>query len=214
VPDRIDLGPLPAQGVLVQRNGGVVFVSLSGEVLARVPDATLVSATQAPGRTFLDIEGTGYMLDPATGSLVRQPTDSLPPVRDDRRVPLPRPVAPDGRPMVGHWRFARLAPDGNLIVAQWSAECEFPVAYLMTLQDGDPVAVTGSTELRESFVLGVTRSSQAVVVLPSGACGTAVERPGVYTFATHGDGRFITWVPSDPPSLARMWGDVGQPLPT
>jgi hypothetical protein len=185
---------------------------MSGEVLSRVPRATLDSATQAPGRTVLDLDGITYALDLKTDSLVRLPTESPPPVRDDRRVPLPRPVAPDGRPMVGHWRFARLAPDGNLIVAQWSAECEFPVAYIMTLQDGDPVPVTGPTELRESFALGLTRGSQAVVLLPSWACGTGVKRPGVYAFSAPGDGRFITWVPSRL-GLARMWGDAGQPLP-
>jgi hypothetical protein len=198
--------------VLVQRNGGVVFVSLTGRRLARVPGADLSSATQAPGRTTLEVDGALYALRTDLGALMPIPNGG-PPVADDRRVPLPRPRMSDGRRLAGHWRFARLATDGNHILAQWSGECEVPLAYIIALQDGEPIPVTGAEEPPpESFALGWTRRSQAIVLLPNGACASSSGRPGVYAFSAPGVSRFITWVP-DRIALARMWGAVGQPLP-
>src|SRR5205823_10572821 len=37
-----------------------------------------------------------------------------------------------GKPRgIGHWLWAELAPKGDSVLAQWSAECEVPVAYLI-----------------------------------------------------------------------------------
>ena len=62
-----------------------------------------------------------------------------------------------------------LSPDGNRVLAQWSGECEVPLAYLATLQSGPPVPITGATtDAPESFALGWTRGDRALVLLPEG----------------------------------------------
>ena len=109
----------------------------------------------------------------------------------------------DGQPS-GHWRFALLSPDGNRILAQWSGECEVPIAYVVTLQSGPPVPVTGeSTNVLESFALGWTRGDRALIWLPAGACARGAWRPGVYAFDASGQASLITPLPMS--GLARMW---------
>jgi hypothetical protein len=105
----------------------------------------------------------------------------------------------------GHWRFALLAPDGNRVLAQWSGECEVPLAYVATLQSGPPVPITGATsDAPESFALGWTRGGRALVLLPQGSCCSGAWQPGVYAFDAPGLASLITTVPST--GLARMWG--------
>ncbi len=98
-----------------------------------------------------------------------------------------------------------LSPDGNRVLAQWSGECEVPLAYLATLQSGPPVPITGATtDAPESFALGWTRGDRALVLLPEGSCGPGTWKPGVYAFDAPGSASLIATVPST--GLARMWG--------
>lgn len=200
---------LPPQGVVVERNGGVVFIGLDGRVLAKIHGLRLANPTETPGAILFRRGGGRWFVLDVAGSALR-PIERA---RADRlheadghaiHLPTPPGMMVNGEP-AGHWRFALLAPDGNRVLAQWSGECEVPLAYIATLQSGAPVPVTGDTsELPESFALGWTRGDRALVVLPDGACGPGVRQPGVYAFDAPGSASMITTVPST--GLARMWG--------
>jgi hypothetical protein len=95
----------------------------------------------------------------------------------------------------GHWAWAALSPDRTTILAQWSAECEVPIAFLAKAGGGSPRPVTGEddwTESPESVALGWTTDGRALVFLPKGpACGSGVNAPGVYAYSTTGDGELL-----------------------
>lgn len=101
------------------------------------------------------------------------------------------PPADPGAAVVGHWSSARLAPDGSRVLAQWSAECEAPFAFLIGTSTGEPIAVTGErgTEWMKapsSSAAGWLPDGRAVVSLRSGPCGSSVADPGVYVSAGPG----------------------------
>lgn len=205
----IDLPHLPPQGVVVERQGGIVFVTLDGRVLAKVHGVQLANGTEAPGAILLQRGSEWFVLDVAGSILLpieRERADRLHET-DGHAIHLPTPpgMFVNGAP-VGHWRFALLSPDGNRILAQWSGECEVPRAYVVTLQSGPPVPVTGDASVvPESFALGWTRGDRALVVLPTGSCASGTERPGVYAFDVSGRASLITTVPRI--GSARMWGN-------
>ena len=91
--------------------------------------------------------------------------------------------------VVGHWRWAALSPDGSTLLAQWSAECEVPFAFLVPATGGLPRLVTGESRLEdapESEALGWTTDGEPIVRLPKGICGKGASAPGTYVFS---DGR-------------------------
>jgi hypothetical protein len=96
---------------------------------------------------------------------------------------------------VGHWAWAALAPDRGRILAQWSAECEVPIAFLVDVETGTPEPVTGEDDWAkspESMALGWTTDGRAIVFLPSGpACGTGSDEPGIYLYSSPGRGRLL-----------------------
>jgi hypothetical protein len=102
-------------------------------------------------------------------------------------------VLPPGR--VGHWAWGALSPDGETILAQWSAECEVPIAFLVDANGGTPTPVTGEADWAnspESLALGWTTDRRAIVFLPQGpACGSGVDRAGVYLYAQSGAGKLL-----------------------
>lgn len=209
-PASIDCRWLPPQGVVVERNGGVVFVGLDGRVLAKLHGFGLMNPTEAPGVVLFRRGNEAFVLDVSMSML--RPIDDARAKRlhiaDDAAIELPTPPGRIvyGQPS-GHWRFALLSPDGNRILAQWSGECEVPTAYIVFLQGGSPVPITGAaTPLHtpESLVLGWTRGDRALVTLPQGACGSGADTPGVYAFDAPGSATLITTLP--PTGLARMWG--------
>jgi hypothetical protein len=112
----------------------------------------------------------------------------------DVRPPGPTPTATDAG-KVGHWAWAALAPDGRRLLAQWSAECEVPIAFVADLQGGDPRPVTDEEDWAsspESAALGWTTDSRAIVFLPHGpACSTGVARSGVYLYSRPGEGELL-----------------------
>ena len=209
-PPSIELPWLPPQGVVVQRNGGVAFVALDGRVIAKLHGLEIANPTEAPGPVLFRDDSAWYVLDPEQPELERigrQRADALRTL-DDPAIDLPTPpgMTAGGRP-AGHWRFALLSTDGNRILAQWSGECEVPIAYLSTLQGGAPSPITGGAapeDIPESFALGWTRGGLAVAVLPYGACASGADLPGVYGFDSAGSATLITTVAF--PGLARMWG--------
>lgn len=88
--------------------------------------------------------------------------------------PPVRPV--DGR-WIGHWRSLHVSPDGRTLLATWSAECEIPVAYLLSVEGGKLRPVAGKLE---SVGLGWSRDGQARVKLPGAGCGHRTSKPGIY----------------------------------
>jgi hypothetical protein len=100
-----------------------------------------------------------------------------------------------GAGKVGHWAWAAVSPDGKTLLAQWSAECEVPIAFFVDAKGGRPTAVSGEGDWArspESVALGWTRDGRALVFLPEGpACGTGSMVPGVYAYSRSGDGELI-----------------------
>jgi hypothetical protein len=84
-------------------------------------------------------------------------------------------VKPPGK--VGHWTWAKLSPDGRTILAQWSAECEVPVAYLIPAAGGAP---REAIHAYASRALRWSRDGRAVVEVVESACGPTAPKPGVY----------------------------------
>jgi hypothetical protein len=91
--------------------------------------------------------------------------------------------------LVGHWEWASLSPDGSTFLAQWSAECEIPIAFLVPAEGGKPRVVTGEGDWAtspSSVALGWTTDGRAIVLFPeSNPCGT-VGSPGLYLVALDG----------------------------
>jgi hypothetical protein len=83
----------------------------------------------------------------------------------------------------GHWRQAWLSPDGKTLLAQWSAECEIPIAFFVDAETGAMRPVTGEgrwTDAPESIALGWGADGRAWVRLTKGYCGGSKHPPGVY----------------------------------
>jgi hypothetical protein len=101
------------------------------------------------------------------------------------KPPFPAP-APGIGP-IGHWESAELSPDGRTVLAQWSAECEIPIAFLIPVADGKPRPVAGTLrDHPESIGLGWSPDGLAVVSLPSLACGKGYDGPGIYLVTADG----------------------------
>jgi hypothetical protein len=206
----VRVGDLPEQGVAVERGGAVEFYGLDGRPVATLPGFHIYRASAPPSHLVLERDGTYYVLLDYRGVLrplaSRRAADRLT-GPDERDVGLPKPRF-HGRPAVGHWRFATSSPRySDLILAQWSGECEVPTAFFVELDEHDVVPVTGEEDLGaapESLALGWTSIGRAVVFLPHGACGGSGDPPGVYLFRAAGRGTLLVEAP--PGSVARMWG--------
>jgi hypothetical protein len=109
--------------------------------------------------------------------------------------------------MAGHWRFdANDSRNYDRVMAQWSGECEVPIAFFVDLDERDPVPVTGEddpADAPESLALGWNKLGRAAVLLPEGACGGSV-RPGGVLFRDPGRARLLVRTPRH--AAARMWG--------
>lgn len=209
----IVLPPLPAQGAAIEHGNGMLLVDFQGAVVARLHRISLYSATGLPGSILLRRQRHYFLL--RAGLHVLEP---LPSKRAaDRRVagdqeaigiPPPHGAIYDGAVM-GRWRYAIPSPDGTMLLAQWSGECEVPTAFFVSVDDGRSTAVTGQWGLRhtvESFALGWTADGRAVVMLPQGSCGGGMARPGIYLFDEPGQGELLFPVrPQHPPLGAAMW---------
>jgi hypothetical protein len=79
---------------------------------------------------------------------------------------------------LGHWRFALPSPNGKWILAQWSAECEIPQAYLINTRTGERHMVVPGGAV--SNAIGWAPDGRAIVGQPSAACGASSDHPGTY----------------------------------
>ncbi len=62
---------LPPQGVVVERNGGVVFVGLDGRAVAKIRALRLANPTEAPGAILFRREGGRWFVLDVAGSAFR-----------------------------------------------------------------------------------------------------------------------------------------------
>ena len=62
---------LPPQGVVVERNGGVVFVGLDGRVVAKIHGLRLANPTEAPGAILFRRGGGRWFVLDVAGSALR-----------------------------------------------------------------------------------------------------------------------------------------------
>lgn len=80
---------------------------------------------------------------------------------------------------IGHWRHALPSPDGRWVLAQWSAECEVPIAYLVDVASGrvEDVAPAGT----DSYAIAWAPDGRAVVGIGAGPCSNdGITRTGTF----------------------------------
>jgi hypothetical protein len=193
--DDVHLGDLPKAGVVVGSSDAVVLLDLDGTILATLQGYEVGGNLGAPG-VWLKRGPKYFKLDVAHGLIV--------PVGEDRardamydegpEPSLPPPtgaVGPDGE-VAGRWRYAVESSSGATL-AQWSGECEVPMAYWIDEQ-GTEQLVTGESDISmapESLGLGWTANGRAVVFLPKGACASGAESPEIYLYSSPGVGRLV-----------------------
>jgi hypothetical protein len=86
---------------------------------------------------------------------------------------------------VGHWRWATVSPDGATILAEWSAECEVPIAFLFAASGGQPRPAFASDGASRAF--GWTVDGRAIVsLLTQTSCSGRTLKPGLYLVAPGG----------------------------
>lgn len=88
-----------------------------------------------------------------------------------------RPLDVPSPTRVGHWAWAKISPDGKTILAQWSAECEVPIAYLVSAAGGRPREAVPAYSSR---ALGWTNDGRAIIDVLESSCGPASPKPGIY----------------------------------
>lgn len=105
---------------------------------------------------------------------------------------------------VGHWVWAAFAPKSRDVLAQWSAECEVPIAFLVSRGVMRPYGGRTMADAPESTALGWLPNGSAVIHFPKGACGGSLQRPGIYEVPRSGKPRlFFT---TSRFVLYSMWG--------
>jgi hypothetical protein len=78
---------------------------------------------------------------------------------------------------VGHWRYAFRGSSGQ-VLAQWSGECEVPLAYEIK---GNAVRGFGAAGAAvESQALGLALDGSPIVQFPATACGSGSAMTGVH----------------------------------
>ena len=110
---------------------------------------------------------------------------------------------PPGR--VGHWVWAVFAPQGSAFLAQWSAECEVPVAFLAVHNTLRPYGGRTMRDAPASVALGWLPRGEAVISFPAGGgCGSAFRIPGIYAVPRTGRPRLL--LRTRPRTSYWMWG--------
>lgn len=131
------------------------------------------------------------------------------------RTILRHPPTSPGVTPLGSWVEAATSPDGEWVVATWSAECEVPMAFLVRVDGTDLHTVTGQYGLDwrvaspESASSGWTRDGRAIVVLPAGACGGGTDPAGVYLVDPKGGAPELLYEVDAPYFSAIQWVSLG-----
>jgi hypothetical protein len=212
-PAAIHVRGLPEQGLAVEDGDAVELYDLfTGTLVVRLEGFSIYRYTDAPGNLVLVHRGTYYLLEEFERVLRPLPSRRAADRRqgsEDNEPDLPIPES-NGQPMLGHWRYSANDPHyGDRVLAQWSGECEAPIAFFVEKDEGDIEPITGEDDpanAPDSIGLGWTKVGQAVVLLREGTCSGGTDPPGVYLFRTAGHGRLLVETP--PWSGARMWGTM------
>lgn len=191
------LADVPDAGVAVGTYDGVALIDLDGTVVAMLKGYEVAGNVGAEGvwfrrghrlfRFHVDA-GVRGLLERVREAMAR---DAMYDEGPEPRLASPAGAAP-GQAPAGHWRYAVRSPSGTTL-AQWSGECEVPMAYWIERSSPGEL-VTGGTDVStapESVALGWTDDGTAVVLLPEGACGSTARSPGVYAYSSPGDGRLM-----------------------
>jgi hypothetical protein len=207
--DPIPLGELPEIGVAVGSGDTVELVDLEGMTVETLPGFALAGNPGAPG-VWLVRDGDYFSLDVREHALIPMPADEARSLIDDEGPepslpPPPVAAGATGEP-AGHWRYTIESPSG-LTLAQWSGECEVPIAYWID-QAGRARIVTGGSDVSvapSSLALGWSQSGEAIVLVSSGSCGGSADRPGIYLYSLAGIGRLVHPAEAEPVT-ADAWG--------
>jgi hypothetical protein len=105
---------------------------------------------------------------------------------------------------VGHWVWAEFAPSGPGFLAQWSAECEVPLAFVVSGSGMRPYGGNTIRDAPESAALGWLPNGSAVIHFPKGACGRTLRRPGIYSVPRRGTPSLLLSTPRN--ANYAMWG--------
>jgi hypothetical protein len=228
--DRSRLPKLPPQGLARDIPVGVLLESMNGRPLGLLRGLDVAPEKTVGHRLVLrDRRGRLFVLDLYARQVRRyyEGTRVIPSCRltdarlkhelyicrDTVRVAIYGP--PGSKPalkviarapgMVGHWEWASFAPRGAAVLAQWSAECEVPVAFLVTGKRMRPYGGRTMADAPESRALGWMPDGSAVVHFPVGSCGSSFRRAGIYAVPPDGRPRFLLATPSRV-ALYGMWG--------
>ena len=215
--DRQRLPQLPARGFALDTRAGVQLQTMRGRPLGLLAGLDL-AADRATSHSLLmrDRQGRLYALDLDSRRVRRvfeQPqrfrgcrltdarvrlallvcghTVKTVTYRAARTKPRLRVVAKaPGR--VGHWVWAVFAPRGNAFLAQWSAECEVPVAFLVAHAALRPYGARTIRDAPASVAIGWLPHGEAVIWFPAGGgCGSSFRIPGIYAVPPTGKARLL-----------------------
>jgi hypothetical protein len=218
------LPQLPGRGLARETAAGVELQTMRGRSLGVIPRLNL-AADVATSRDLLlrDRRGSLYMLD-RRARRVRQVSDGPPPRRacrvTDRRAQLRLVVCKSTIKLqagngglrivarapgkVGHWERAAFAPRSSAFFAQWSAECEVPVAFFISGGVMRPFGASTMANAPSSSALGWLPNGSAVAHFPAGPCGKSQGAPGVYLVPIRGMTTLLVATPKF--EYYWMWG--------
>lgn len=213
------LPQLPERGLARDTKAGVELQTMRGRPLGVIPRLNLAPDV-ATSRDLLMRDGRGslFVLD-RRARRVRRVSDGPPPRRacrvTDRRkqlrlivckstIRLGTRIVARAPGKIGHWERAAFAPRGDAFFAQWSAECEIPIAFYVSNGVMRPFGGRTIRDAPESAALGWLPDGRAVVHFPKGACGSSHGVPGVY--AVPGSGKPTLLVRTPKVEYYWMWG--------
>jgi len=183
------LPSLAERGLVRETKAGVELQTMQGRSIGVIPRLNL-APDMATSRDLLmrDRRGSLYVLD-RRARRVRQVSDGPPRRRDcrvtDRRAQFHLIVCKStiklrtvsgglrivarkpGR--IGHWERAAFAPRGNAFFAQWSAECEIPIAFYVANGEMQPFGASTLAAAPSSSALGWLPNGSAIIHFPRGA---------------------------------------------
>lgn len=99
----------------------------------------------------------------------------------------------------GSWVWAAASPDGKTVLAQFSGECEIPMAFFVPASGGVASSVSGPYTRGEppenSSALGWTTDGRAIVFIPAApGCGST-HGAGVFLIAPSGETEKVASIP-------------------
>jgi len=193
---------LPLRGLVRQTGGAVEFQSLRGRAFGRlagfqlaqpgIPHGVLLMRGRArytvdllerrvrPARkSTIEIPGGCRLGDESANAALFLCGRTLR-TRSQRGARVL--VGPAGR--VGHWAWGEFSPNGGRVLAEWSAECEIPVTFDLSVSKPKLVPLGGAAVAAapEIVPLGWLGDGKPVVRVLHGGCGTGRLAAGVYVF--------------------------------